>query len=180
MLLWSERNWTRLCSAYDSRNFPSYECFNLCVSSNVFVECNRNFCANRPKCIISGYQFAVEIALNLTYQSYEYIRYGIVVCSVPACVTIIPCSAFVSFVTHSKLCESSGPNARNYIEIKKRIPSIFKDESTGSCLCLRSLIYMSHVNKVQPIRLKMIRIAAIRRASLWEAWFFIESLLSPV
>jgi hypothetical protein len=27
----------------------------------------------------------------------------------------------------------------------KIIPSIFKDESTGSCICLRSLIYMSHV-----------------------------------
>jgi hypothetical protein len=45
---------------------------------------------------------------------------------------------------------------------KKRIPSIFKDESTGSCICLRSLIYMSHVNKVKLIRIKMIRIAAIR------------------
>jgi hypothetical protein len=45
---------------------------------------------------------------------------------------------------------------------KKRIPSIFTDESTGSCICLRSLIYMSHVNKVQPIRVKMLRIAAIR------------------
>jgi hypothetical protein len=39
---------------------------------------------------------------------------------------------------------------------------------------------MSHVNKVQLIRVKMISIAAIRRASLREAWFFIESLLSPV
>jgi hypothetical protein len=36
----------------------------------------------------------------------------------------------------------------------KHISSIFKDESTGSCICLRSLIYMSHVNKVQPIRVK--------------------------
>jgi hypothetical protein len=44
----------------------------------------------------------------------------------------------------------------------KRIPSIFKDESTGSCVCLRSLIYMLHVNKVQPIRIKIIRKAAIR------------------
>jgi phosphoglycerate-specific signal transduction histidine kinase len=43
----------------------------------------------------------------------------------------------------------------------KRIPSIFKDESTGSCICLRSLIYMSHVSKVQPIRVKMVHIAAI-------------------
>jgi hypothetical protein len=39
---------------------------------------------------------------------------------------------------------------------------MFKDESTESCICLRSLIYMSHVNKVQPIRVKMIRVAAIR------------------
>jgi hypothetical protein len=49
-----------------------------------------------------------------------------------------------------------------YNKQNKRTPSIFKDESTGSCICLRSLIYMSHVNKVQPISVKMIRIAAIR------------------
>jgi hypothetical protein len=30
-------------------------------------------------------------------------------------------------------------------ERKKRIPPIFKDESTGSCICLRSLIYMLYV-----------------------------------
>jgi hypothetical protein len=48
------------------------------------------------------------------------------------------------------------------IEKSKSIPSIFKDESTGSCICRRSLIYMSHVNKAQPIRVKMVRIAAIR------------------
>jgi hypothetical protein len=36
----------------------------------------------------------------------------------------------------------------------KRIPFIFKDEINGSCICLRSLIYMSHVNKVQPITRK--------------------------
>jgi hypothetical protein len=36
------------------------------------------------------------------------------------------------------------------------VPSIFKDESTETCICLRSLMYMSHVNKVQPIRVKMI------------------------
>jgi hypothetical protein len=50
----------------------------------------------------------------------------------------------------------------------KCIPSIFKDENTGSCICLRSLIYMSHVNKIKPIRVKMIRIAAIR--SMAPAW----------
>jgi hypothetical protein len=54
------------------------------------------------------------------------------------------------------------PSSCMSIQNSKRIPSIFKDESTGSCICLRSLIYMSHVNKVQPIRVKMIHIAAIR------------------
>jgi hypothetical protein len=44
----------------------------------------------------------------------------------------------------------------------KRIPSIFNDESTESFICLRRHIYMSHVNKVQPIHVKMICIAAIR------------------
>jgi hypothetical protein len=37
------------------------------------------------------------------------------------------------------------------LEEKKCIPSIFSDESTGSFICLRRHIYMSHVNKVQPI-----------------------------
>jgi hypothetical protein len=44
----------------------------------------------------------------------------------------------------------------------KRIPSIFNDESIGSFICLRRHIYMSHVNKVQPIRVKMVCIATIR------------------
>jgi hypothetical protein len=44
----------------------------------------------------------------------------------------------------------------------KRVPSIFNDESTESFICLRRHIYMSHVNKVQPTRVKMICIAAIR------------------
>jgi hypothetical protein len=44
----------------------------------------------------------------------------------------------------------------------KRIPSIFNDESTESFICLRRHTYMSHVNKVQPIRVRMICIAAIR------------------
>jgi hypothetical protein len=44
----------------------------------------------------------------------------------------------------------------------KRIPSIFNDESTGSFICLRRHIYISHVNKVQLIRVKMICIAVIR------------------
>jgi hypothetical protein len=44
----------------------------------------------------------------------------------------------------------------------KRIPSIFNDESTESFICLRWHIYMSHVNKVQPIRVKMVCLAAIR------------------
>jgi hypothetical protein len=29
-----------------------------------------------------------------------------------------------------------------------KIPSIFNDESTGSCICLRLDLYMSHVNKL--------------------------------
>jgi hypothetical protein len=45
---------------------------------------------------------------------------------------------------------------------KKRIPSIFNDESTGSFICLRRHIYMSHVNKVQLIRVNMICVAVIR------------------
>jgi hypothetical protein len=55
-------------------------------------------------------------------------------------------------------------SAVNYTERKKskRIPSIFNDESTESFICLRRHIYMSHVNKVQPIRVIMICIAAIR------------------
>jgi hypothetical protein len=36
----------------------------------------------------------------------------------------------------------------------KRIPSIFNDESTESFISLRRHIYMSHVNKIQPIRVK--------------------------
>jgi hypothetical protein len=44
----------------------------------------------------------------------------------------------------------------------KRIPSIFNDESTDSFIWLRRHIYMSHVNKVQPIRVKMMCIAEIR------------------
>jgi hypothetical protein len=44
----------------------------------------------------------------------------------------------------------------------KRIPSTFNDKSTESFICLRRHIYMSHVNKVQLIRVKMICIAAIR------------------
>jgi hypothetical protein len=44
----------------------------------------------------------------------------------------------------------------------KRIPSIFNDKSTETFICLRRHIYMSHVNKAQPIRVKMIGIAAIR------------------
>jgi hypothetical protein len=42
------------------------------------------------------------------------------------------------------------PNKNN-----KPIPFILSDESTGSFICLRRHIYMSHVNKVQPIRIKM-------------------------
>jgi hypothetical protein len=74
-----------------------------------------------------------------------------------------------------KLCICTGEFSYEQVrKKKKRIPSIFKDEINGSCICLRSLIYMSHVNKVQPIRVKMIRIGAIRHVSLREAWFFIK------
>jgi hypothetical protein len=48
----------------------------------------------------------------------------------------------------------------SFIAKSKRIPSIFNDESTGSFICLRRHIYMSHVNKVYLIRVKMIRKAA--------------------
>jgi hypothetical protein len=44
----------------------------------------------------------------------------------------------------------------------RRIPSIFIDESTGSFICLRRHIYMSHVNKVQLIRVIVICVAVIR------------------
>jgi desulfoferrodoxin (superoxide reductase-like protein) len=43
----------------------------------------------------------------------------------------------------------------------KHIPCIFNDESTESFIRLRRHIYMSHVNKVQSIRVKMICIATI-------------------
>jgi hypothetical protein len=45
-------------------------------------------------------------------------------------------------------------------EKEKRILSIFNDESTESFICPRR--HMSHVNKLQPVRIKMICIAAIR------------------
>jgi hypothetical protein len=48
----------------------------------------------------------------------------------------------------------------------KRIPSIFNDESTGSFICLRRHINMSHVNKLQLIRVKMICVAVIRTFQL--------------
>jgi hypothetical protein len=37
---------------------------------------------------------------------------------------------------------------RKNIKKSKCIPSIFNDESTGLCICLRQDLYMSHVNKV--------------------------------
>jgi hypothetical protein len=42
------------------------------------------------------------------------------------------------------------------IKIINVIPSILSDESTRSFICLRRHIYMSHVNKVQLIRIKII------------------------
>jgi hypothetical protein len=49
-----------------------------------------------------------------------------------------------------------------FTQKSKRIPSIFNDESTGSFICLKRHIYMSHVNKVQLIRVKIICVAVIR------------------
>jgi hypothetical protein len=57
----------------------------------------------------------------------------------------------------------AGRSGGSEIMIKsKSIPSIFNYESTGSFICLRRHIYMSHVNKVQLIRVKMICVAVIR------------------
>jgi hypothetical protein len=59
----------------------------------------------------------------------------------------------ISLVCVGKKCKS------------KRIPSIFNNESTGSFICLRRHKYMSHVNKVQLIRVKTVCVAAIRRVT---------------
>jgi hypothetical protein len=71
----------------------------------------------------------------------------------------------------------------------KRIPSIFNDKSTESFICLRRHIFKSHVNKVQPIRVKIICIAAIRVTCmknfisvvklLLKAFFFCSLFLYP-
>jgi hypothetical protein len=45
-------------------------------------------------------------------------------------------------------------NNNNNNNKRERIPSIYNDESTESFISLRRHIYMSHVNKVQPIRVK--------------------------
>ena len=37
---------------------------------------------------------------------------------------------------------------------EKHITSTFNDRSTGSCICLRLDLYMSHGNKIQPVRLE--------------------------
>jgi hypothetical protein len=75
------------------------------------------------------------------------------------CPTFFYLLHITSFAIPTQNCSLSW--AHMHFVYKKRIPSIFKDESTGSCICLRSLIYMSHVNKVQPKSVKMICIAAI-------------------
>jgi len=36
----------------------------------------------------------------------------------------------------------------------KHITSTFNDRSTGSCICLRLDLYMSHGNKIQPVRVE--------------------------
>jgi hypothetical protein len=56
-------------------------------------------------------------------------------------------------------------NRRQPVQLEdksKRKSSIFNYESTELFICLRRQIYMSHVNKAQPLRVKMICIAAIR------------------
>jgi hypothetical protein len=42
-----------------------------------------------------------------------------------------------------------------HLKKSKRILSIFSDESIGSFICLRRHIYMSYVNKIQPIHIKI-------------------------
>jgi hypothetical protein len=45
-------------------------------------------------------------------------------------------------------CVGAGGGRGRGTKIKsKRIPFIFNDESTGSCICLRLNLYMSHVKK---------------------------------
>jgi hypothetical protein len=64
-------------------------------------------------------------------------------------------SSYSSEMSFKVLLTASWCSMHTFCQKKrKRIPSIFKDESTGSCIRLRSLIYTSHVNKVQPIRVK--------------------------
>jgi len=41
----------------------------------------------------------------------------------------------------------------------KYITSTFNDRSTGSCICFRLDLYMPHVNKIQTVRIKKIRIS---------------------
>jgi hypothetical protein len=61
-----------------------------------------------------------------------------------------------SYLTYSVLAsrttivsDSTASAAFNRKNVEsKRIPSIFSDESTASCICLRLDLYMSHVNKV--------------------------------
>jgi hypothetical protein len=48
---------------------------------------------------------------------------------------------------------------------------IFSDESTGSFICLRRHIYMSYVNKVQPIRIKICDIYMCRLRHKWSGTF---------
>jgi hypothetical protein len=105
----------------------------------------------------------------------------------------------VSYTRPLQLTTAYSLLQQTHIKKSKRIHSIFNDESTGSFICLRRHIYMSHVNKVQLIHVKMICVAVIRVTrvqhdtiipwassyseslrSLREAWFIIQSLLSPV
>ena len=42
---------------------------------------------------------------------------------------------------------------------KKNITSTFIDRRTGSCICFRLDLYMSHVNKIQTVGIKKLRIS---------------------
>jgi hypothetical protein len=68
---------------------------------------------------------------------------------------------YVTVCVVSLVAGRSGGKRYNYKK-SKRIPSIFNDESTESFICLRQHIYISHVNKVQLIRVKIICVAVIR------------------
>jgi hypothetical protein len=68
---------------------------------------------------------------------------------------------YVTVCVVSLVAGRSGGKRDNY-KRSKRIPSVFNYESTESFICLRRHIYVSHVNKVQLILVKIICVAVIR------------------